>query len=209
MSWKSILTEQQHLFDAPTSELADLLWRDWHAELELDPSPHASFSSFNEFVKKEYLVKGCLNVTFLAVLQRDFDPEESIRVFIDTLLRFTGHRPYVRRFLLNCGVRWVRSVEQAKIILDFAKSVPAEEMYKGDRPFHLIVALSGSDVFLKAGAPGTRLRPSDPSLLITTSNRSARLLLQEGESPDDPDGRCRALEQLCRESSNALTSDFD
>lgn len=197
------------LLHAPTSKLSELLWIDWHAKLRVPPSTGSPFPTFKS--PMSMLVESRIAHACRSMMRRTIDPVDSLRIFMETLLRFTDHPPYVRYCIVNIamGLGDRLRIEHATMILEFAKSVPEEDMYPNDTPVQSFVARSGARVWMQAGAPSTRARPSDPSLLIGTNSSGESLLLSEGESPDDPDGRCAALEQKFVSAYGVRRADFN
>lgn len=192
---------------APTDRLSDLLWRDWHRCFRRQPSTDTPFPDFDRRVMET--IQSRVWAACAYIIEREIDPEDSLRIFIETLLRFTGSRPYTRFLVVRVGLRDVVRLEHAKMIVEFAKSVPPEEIYSDDSPLHQFVGRGEEGMlWVAAGAPTIRAHPSDPSLLIDSLPSSAPILLQEGESPDDVGGRCLVLKQVAFESTTASEADF-
>lgn len=155
------------LLRAPTARLSDLLWRDWHEWLDLEPTTDTPFHAFDRRVME--MMEPSLFRTCEYVMEREIDPEDSLRIFIDTLLRFTGSRPYTRYIIVVVGLARAVRLAHAKMIIEFAKSVPPDEIYADDTPLHGFVARGQTrGLWLTAGAPAVRAHPSDPSLLMTS-----------------------------------------
>lgn len=185
----SVDFHEEVLRGAPTSELADRLRVYFGAEAGSHVPPTGT-----QHVPLPR-VDRCARIACRAVLLRDLDPAESLRIFVDTLLRYTDHPPFVRLVVVDVATRYAVSVDQARVVVELARAVPNDKLLSGDKALEV---LGSSQTFIDAGAPATRARPSDPSLLSSVSHFTALLLLQHGESPDEIDGSCKVLGKWCR-----------